>query len=123
MVSTSSVIKVRFTQEGWHRWAEAPSGKEYLKEAHRHLFHFQVECGVSHDDRQLEFHDLLAAAKKIVKIKWYVQAAADTYDFWGNSCEMIAKELAQALIASTWPITAVEVWEDGECGARVEMVS
>jgi hypothetical protein len=33
---------------------------------------------------------------------------------------MIAAELLKHMVTNSWTVTAVEVWEDNECGGRVE---
>src|SRR6516165_9572423 len=99
---------VRFTVPGLHRWPDAPTHRQYLANQHRHVFH--VECGIEvrHNDRELEFHDLLDAAE---------------HDFvlqGDMSCEMAARGLIHNL-QQRFPRRSIyaEVFEDGECGARM----
>ena len=99
---------VRFHVQGRHRWPRAPEHRKYLSHEHRHLFH--VECGVQvkHDDREIEFHDLLDVAQKHFALVGEM------------SCEMAAKQLLERL-KLRYPERAIytQVFEDGECGARV----
>lgn len=125
-----TIIKAKFTQEGFHSWPSAPLHKEYLAHRHRHLFYFQVEVEVA-GARTVEFHDLLNASQTLV---WAHYGESATHcEFGENSCEEIAAWLLGQLqnvydkyfdtdgTAITWiPYIAVEVWEDDECGARVE---
>lgn len=121
--ATSKMIWVKFSQEGIHRYPAAltdpklATGDEYdvsfLGHPHRHIFHFQVWIGVTHDDRDIEF----------IQFKRWLQ------NLYGNgiihldykSCEMIANELHEQ-ISNRYPGREVwiEVSEDGENGALVK---
>lgn len=106
---TSRTIFVTFQKEGIHRYPDAPEGVEFLKNPHRHIFHFRVSISVTHDDRDIEFilfkrelEDLLAGTMEI--------------DY--KSCEMLASDLIEYL-EEKYPgrCGSVEVNEDGENGA------
>ena len=104
-----SEIFVRFKVEGIHCWANAPEHRSYLATLHRHLFYIEVRCNVSHDDREIEFHDLLDTAKSLF-----------TGGNMGNkSCEQMARNLATELVQRYQRSFTVEVSEDNECGAKV----
>lgn len=106
-------IIVRFTVEGFHQWKNAPFNRDYLRNKHRHLFYIEVKVSVLHDDREIEFHDLLDFCK----------VTFGEGDFGGHSCETLAKALINDLIAK-YPgrEIAVSVFEDGEVGAEVSYV-
>ena len=109
-----TTVTARWTFEGFHRWPDAPPGRSYLAERHRHLFHGEVTVEVTHTDRQIEFHDLRDVC---------VLATRQTGGEWGPmSCEAIADVIAVD-VAGTWPDQpgelVVAVFEDGECGATV----
>jgi hypothetical protein len=99
---------VRFRVPGIHYWHGAPVLRKYLANEHRHLFH--VECGVEvfHNDREVEFHDMLDVAQKDFVLTGRM------------SCEMAATSLLERL-EKHYPNRRmyVDVFEDGECGARV----
>lgn len=107
---TTKRVMVTFQREGWHCWPSAPMHREYLRRQHRHLFHIKVSVEVVGEDREVEFHDLLDFSK----------ASYTLLPSW--SCEMAAAYLAE--LVKRWldkdMKVEVEVWEDGECGARVE---
>lgn len=117
-------IVVRHRVAGFHRWPQASGKREYLAERHRHLFHVEVEVEVGHDNREVEFHDLLDHVH---------QFFIDNGPEWGiASCETIAFQLASRIRANIsmrpegmvdalpWNRTmTVSIFEDGECGARV----
>jgi hypothetical protein len=106
---------VRFVQEGWHCWPDAPEKRAYLREKHRHLFHIEASCEVTHDDREVEFHDL----RDEVEIHFGLLAGAER-DFGAQSCEQIALRLAEHLCERfRGREFFVSVSEDGEAGARV----
>jgi hypothetical protein len=111
MMETAKII-VTWDQVGFHRWPDAPAGRDYLAARHRHLFHFRVELVVMHDDREVEFHDLLDLAKA---------RAAEFAEADARSCEHMARVVA-GWICTTFGerACAVEVWEDKENGARIE---
>jgi hypothetical protein len=108
MVQNSEIF-VRFTAEGFHRWSDAPEHREYLTHLHRHLFYVEVRCNVTHDDREIEFHDLLDAAKALFK----------SIDMSEKSCEQMARNLGEELAKQYHRSFTVEVSEDKECGAKV----
>lgn len=123
-----TLVKAKFKQEGFHAWPTAPESRVYLRQRHRHLFGFQVEVEVN-KARSVEFHDLLHTAQTLVWAHW---GEGMSCEFGDLSCEEIATWLLCQLCnvydkyfdegtAISWtPQIAVEVWEDGECGARVE---
>lgn len=108
----TSKIMVTFQRAGLHRYPLAPEDVAYLSSVHRHLFKFKVTIQVWHDDREIEFHQFLNWLESL-----YGSQLALDY----KSCEMLARELV-GVITSSYPgrFTAVEVWEDGECGSVVE---
>jgi hypothetical protein len=108
MVQNSEIF-VRFTAEGFHSWSGAPQHRTYLANLHRHLFYVEVRCNVTHDDREIEFHDLLDKAKELFK----------SIDMSEKSCEQMARDLGNSLVQEYDRTFTVEVSEDNECGAKV----
>lgn len=110
MLTSEIMVRARFV--GFHQWADAPAERSYLAVAHRHEFHVEVCADVSHNDRQIEFHDLGDELRGLLP--------DHGEDLGGASCEMMAAELFVGLEAlHPGAIRWIEVWEDGECGARV----
>jgi len=104
----NSLIWVKFQRVGFHRWKDAPDRRAYLRDLHRHIFQVRVAMDILHNDREVEFHDLLEMA----------EGAFYTGDgTW--SCEMMAEHLAGALAREYHRRVTVEVSEDGECGAII----
>lgn len=106
---TRSEIFVRFRRVGFHRWPGASGKRAYLAFPHRHVFHVEVSMDVGHDEREVEFHDLLDAAQE---------------EFGGEdrgtmSCEAMARELGKKLARRFGRAVVVCVSEDGEAGSRV----
>lgn len=112
MSGSNATIFVRTRREGQHRWPQAPEHREYLRSAHRHLFHIEVSTWVTHDDREIEFHDLLDQ----VNAYWTELPMKDGLPM---SCEMMARMLGELLVAKYKRSFQVSVSEDGECGASV----
>ena len=101
------MIFVRFNVEGFHYWPSAPKGRFYLGQKHRHQFYVEVSCEVKHDDREIEFHDLLDVSKH------YFPGG----DMDEDSCEMMAHDLAKKLAYHYDRPFSVSVSEDNEVGA------
>lgn len=105
-------IAVRARFVGFHAWPDAPPLRSYLASRHRHEFHVELRARVTHDDRQIEFHDLKDHLSESLPDR--------NEELGAMSCEMIARRLLDRLDdrygdALLW----CEVWEDGEVGARV----
>ena len=112
---TNRNIYVKFTKEGIHCYPDAPEDVEFLKNPHRHIFHFRVNIQVSHNDRDIEFilfkrelEDLYSSA--ILEVDY-------------KSCEMMAEDLIE-YISKMYPgrKIEVEISEDGENGAILQYV-
>lgn len=102
-------IFVRFTFEGFHSWKDASEHRKYLSYRHRHNFHVELRCHVEHDDREIEFHDLIDEGKS-----YFVNGEMNNM-----SCEMMARKLAEDLSTKYKRSFTASVSEDGECGATI----
>ena len=122
-VRPNKMIWVTFQKEGMHKYPAAltdpalATGDEYdvsfLGYPHRHIFHFKVWIGVTHDDRDIEF---------IQFKRWLQNLYADatlSLDF--KSCEMMSQDLYDS-ISQKYPGREVwiEVSEDGENGSFIK---
>lgn len=72
---------------------------------------------VQHEDREVEFHDLIDEAKQELVNSYRVENGI--YQFGEDSCETIARKLSESLARNYKRAVGVEVSEDGECGATV----
>jgi hypothetical protein len=106
---TFSTIFVRFTQPGFHHWPDPTPERAYLGQRHRHLFHVEVRVQVWHDDREVEFHDLLDFAR----------SQFPGGELGGQSCETMARALGKEIARRFGRAVEVTVSEDGEVGAVV----
>ena len=122
-VRPNKMIWVTFNKEGMHKYPAAltdpalATGDEYdvsfLGYPHRHIFHFKVWIGVTHDDRDIEF---------IQFKRWLLNLYKDSIlalDY--KSCEMISEDLYQQISQKysnreIW----IEVSEDGENGSFIK---
>ena len=122
-VRPNKMIWVTFRKEGTHKYPAAltdPSlatGDEYdvsfLGYPHRHIFHFRVWLGVTHNDRDVEF---------IQFKRWLENLYKDsTLSLDYKSCEMMIDDL-YAQISQRYPDREVwiEVSEDGENGSFIK---
>ena len=111
---------VTFSVPGLHCWPSAPPERAYLATPHRHLFHFRVALDVHHNEREIEYHDLLHLARTFAhSMGDAVPFDAPTRDFGARSCETLAAELI-AQLRAWYPERSgiVQVLEDGECGTQ-----
>jgi hypothetical protein len=119
----NKMIWVTFRKEGIHKYPAAltdtalATGDEYdvsfLGYPHRHIFHFKVWIGVTHDDRDIEF---------IQFKRWLEKLYADgTVQLDYKSCEMMSGDLYDT-ISNKYPGREVwiEVSEDGENGSFIK---
>jgi hypothetical protein len=119
----NKMIWVTFSKEGMHKYPAAltdpnlATGDEYdvsfLGYPHRHIFHFKVWIGVTHDDRDIEF---------IQFKRWLLNLYKDaTLSLDYKSCEMMSGDLYDA-ISQRYPNREVwiEVSEDGENGSFIK---
>ena len=119
----NKMIWVTFQKEGMHKYPAAltdpalATGDEYdvsfLGYPHRHIFHFKVWIGVTHDDRDIEF---------IQFKRWLLNLYKDSIlalDY--KSCEMMSQDLYD-MISQKYPNREVwiEVSEDGENGSFIK---
>ena len=122
-IRPNKMIWVTFNKEGMHKYPAAltdpalATGDEYdvsfLGYPHRHIFHFKVWIGVTHDDRDIEF---------IQFKRWLLNLYKDSIlalDY--KSCEMISEDLYQQISQKysnreIW----IEVSEDGENGSFIK---
>ena len=122
-IRPNKMIWVTFRKEGMHRYPAAATdpnlatGDEYdvsfLANEHRHIFHFKVWIGVTHDDRDIEF---------IQFKRWLLNLYKDaTLSLDYKSCEMMSGDLYDA-ISQRYPNREVwiEVSEDGENGSFIK---
>lgn len=112
-VAYSSAV-VRFSVPGFHCWPGASGERSYLADRHRHLFLVEVELQVFHEEREVEFHDLLDFCKNVFP----------GGEMGAKSCETMATELYKE-VAGQYPDRrlVVSVFEDGEVGAKVYSTS
>jgi hypothetical protein len=119
----NKMIWVTFRKEGIHKYPAAltdsalATGDEYdvsfLGYPHRHIFHFKVWIGVTHDDRDIEFIQFKRWLEKLY--------AEGTLQLDYKSCEMMSGDLYDA-ISNKYPNREVwiEVSEDGENGSFIK---
>ena len=120
----NKMIWVTFRKEGMHKYPAAltdPSLNKpgewddvsFLGYPHRHIFHFKVWLGITHNDRDVEF----------IQFKRWLERLYDggalQLDY--KSCEMMSDDLYDA-ISNTYPNREVwiEVSEDGENGSFIK---
>ena len=114
-------VWVTFQRVGFHFYPAAatdPALKdvEYLGSKHRHLFKFKVQIQIFHNDRELEFHQVLNFCESLFE--------SNQIDIDSKSVEMLADDLFTEL-AIRYPgrDMIIDVSEDGECGCSIEYSS
>ena len=111
-------VWVTFKKAGFHKYPAAATDPNlqdvsYLGMRHRHLFGFKVQIEIFHNDRELEFHQVLNYCESL----FTTQAIEIDY----KSVEMLADDLYVKL-SEKYPnrCMKIEVDEDGECGCQIE---
>ena len=119
------MIWVTFRKEGIHCYPAAledpklKTGDKYdvsfLGNPHRHIFHFRVWIGVTHNDRDIEFIQF----KRWLEELYNGNQAVLQLDY--KSCEMMSDDLYDT-ISKKYPDREVwiEVSEDGENGSFIK---
>ena len=122
-VRPNKMIWVTFRKEGMHKYPAAltdpalATGDEYdvsfLGYPHRHIFHFKVWIGITHDDRDIEFIQFKRWLENLYK--------EGTLQLDFKSCEMMSGDLYDS-ISQKYPGREVwiEVSEDGENGSLIK---
>ena len=124
-IRPNKMIWVTFRKEGIHCYPAAATDPKlatgdyydvsFLGTPHRHIFHFRVWLGVTHNDRDVEF---------IQFKRWLEQlysGAQGVLSLDHKSCEMMSDELYD-IISNKYPGREVwiEVSEDGENGSFIQ---
>ena len=121
-MDSKSFIWVTFQREGIHKYPAAATDPKlatgdwrdvsFLGTPHRHIFHFRIELGVTHDDRDVEFIQFKRELERLYNM--------GTLQLDYKSCEMMANDLAK-YIQDKYPDRPlrIEVSEDGENGCRM----
>ena len=109
-------IWVTFSKPGFHYYPAAQTDDSledvsYLGNKHRHLFKFKVQIEIFHNDRELEFHQVLNFCESLFD---------ETLDIDSKSVEMLSDDLYDVL-ATKYPERdmVITVSEDGECGSEI----
>ena len=122
-IRPNKMIWVTFQKEGMHKYPAAltdPALKtddeydvSFLGYPHRHIFHFKVWIGVTHNDRDIEFIQFKRWLENLYK------GGVLQLDF--KSCEMMSDDLYDT-ISQKYPSREVwiEVSEDGENGSFIK---
>lgn len=110
-------IWVTFQKVGYHYYPAAATEPvladvRYLGNRHRHLFKFKVAIEIFHNDRELEFHQVLNYCEKLFDKQ---------IDIDSKSVEMLADDL-YSVLAVRYPHRdmQIDVSEDGECGCHID---
>lgn len=111
---TQTNIIIRFQVEGFHCF---PKAKEYfpevafLSERHRHIFYFECEKKVFHDNRDSEFILFSREVKNFLLEKF---GEKNICEFGSLSCEAISR-----ILLEEFKLESCSVFEDNENGAKI----
>ena len=113
----TNYIWITTQKEMFHRYPDAPDEVKFLRNEHRHIFHFKVYIEVNHNDRDVEF----------IMFKRCIERIIDKMDknLKTKSCEMISNYIYEKICEINVDIypgrtLKVEVSEDGENGSLYE---
>lgn len=111
-------IEVRVDVDGYHFWPQPTAHRRYLGERHRHRFQVTVALAVLHNEREVEFHDLMDRTREVLRTIATVDGAG-VHDFGPSSCEHIAEAIAVGFAAEYERPVRVTVSEDGDASSSV----
>ncbi len=110
-------VWVTFQKAGYHVYPAAASEPiladvSYLGNRHRHLFKFRIQLEIFHNDREVEFHQLLNFCEAQL---------GSRIELNSKSVEMLADDFYD-ILAVRYPgrEISIEVSEDGENGCRID---
>ena len=110
----STHVIVRGQYEGMHCYPTAPDDVSFLRQMHRHMFNYEAEIEVFHNDRELEF----------ILVKHEIDDFVCNQN-WPEtvSCEQMAEAIGQCLQTKYGfhRFMSVSVFEDNENGAKIYM--
>lgn len=110
-------VEAKLAIEGYHKYPGAPDEVAFLRDLHRHLFHFSVEVEVTDVNREVEFFQLQKLMRYIVMMPTgaspFVGFCA-AYQGVELSCEMMAQAMAERVAAADYRPVHVKVSEDDE---------
>ena len=124
-IRPNKMIWVTFRKEGIHCYPAAATDPNlatgdyydvsFLGTPHRHIFHFRVWLGVTHNDRDVEFIQF----KRWLERLYSSEQGVLSLDY--KSCEMMSDDL-YAQISQKYPDREVwiEISEDGESGSFIK---
>ena len=124
-IRPNKMIWVTFQKEGIHCYPAAATDPNlatgdyydvsFLGTPHRHIFHFRVWLGVTHNDRDVEFIQF----KRWLERLYSSEQGVLSLDY--KSCEMMSDDL-YAQISQKYPDREIwiEVSEDGENGSFIK---
>lgn len=99
-----------------HAWPACPFEEvSFLRNQHRHKFFVKVMFRVSKDDREIEFF----MAKQ--QLDSFLYGAYHDNNLGSLSCEMLAKSIYTYMDSKVGTVIGVQVSEDNENGAVVEI--
>jgi len=101
-------IWITTQKEAFHSWPEAPEEVKYLRNTHRHIFHFRVNIETS-KDREIEFH----------MFKRFIEKWIESFPKYmgSTSCEKLA-DILHGYIINTYTKREIiiDISEDRENG-------
>lgn len=106
-----TTLTVTYQCPMWHRWADAPDHRAYLRHSHRHMMHWTAAFEVGGNDRELEFHDLRDTLKGVIH---RVLDGHEQWDCTNRSCEAMAVIVLSELLTFNIPCIQVTCSEDNE---------
>lgn len=105
----TNYIWITTQKEGVHQYRDAPSEVSFLKDKHRHIFHFKIYIEIFTNDRDIEF----------IMFKRYVDSYIQKWplNLFNHSCESIADDVEEHIRKKYKNRKImIEISEDGENG-------
>ena len=108
LMKKRNFLKVKYDVPGFHRWKDAPEGRKYLRNLHRHNFGFIIEIEVTELDREVEYHDLEDIC--LTESKYMLKNMKEVTQDW--SCEHMANYMYDHMRDIGFNVVMVEVSEE-----------
>lgn len=112
-------IIVKFNIEGFHNWPDATTFAPevgFLSDRHRHIFFFELEKTVEHNDRDIE---IILFKREVISWLFDNYSTNREYlEFGAMSCEMIGTKLVEQ-----FDLDSCKVLEDNENGSITKKIS
>ena len=107
----TNYIWITTQKELIHKYEQAPDDVAFLRNEHRHIFHFKIYIEIKHDNRDIEFILFKRFCENIINEM--------NINLDNKSCEMISKYIYNKIgVIYPYRKIKIEISEDNENGVE-----